>query len=186
MNMMKQTTIWECENCHKTFHSEEDAQKHETECESLNNIFVKEIRLNHDSAGYALYDLFKVTCYPNAKYRKSDDTIQLYERDRYRSKSKFDFEKIQKQHRLSLMFDDTDDDDLVVYTTGDDIEHEKELMKQLIEYRLNDLNFRKEAIDNEITKLKNIKNIENIKNNCIWRSDNATWANERFLDGDND
>ena len=177
MNMMKQTTIWECENCHKTFHTIEDASKHENECEKLENIFVKEIRLNHEGGS----DLFTVTCYPNAKYRKSNNTIQLYERDRYRSKDRFDFEKIEKQHRMSYIFEDVHDDDLIVYTMNSNPEHEKELMKQLIEYRLNFLNCRKEELDNEITKLKNIKNIEN---NCISRSDNSTWTNERFLDGD--
>ena len=38
---MKQIVTYECENCHKIFNTKEEADKHEKDCESYENIFVK-------------------------------------------------------------------------------------------------------------------------------------------------
>ena len=151
---MKENITYECENCHKVFNTKEEAWMHEQdgECEHLEKIFVKEICLdvNHYNKG-----TFTIHCYPNAKYKKSNNTIQLYPNSTFYSKDKFPFEYCKR-----VMVDDCYlEDDLVIYTMNNDPKHERELINKLIDYKISDLNDKKEEIDKEIKEWNHSKDV---------------------------
>lgn len=173
---MKINTTYECENCHKVFNTKEEAWMHEQdgECEHLENIYVKEIFLdvNHCNKG-----TFIIQCYPNAKYKKSNNTIQLCPNSTFYSKDKFPFEYCKR-----VMVDDCYlEDDLVIYTMNNDPKHERELINKLIDYKISDLNDKKEEIDKEIKEWnhsKDIFEIRRIENGDAYLIQNLSGENE--------
>ena len=155
---MKVNTTYECENCHKIFDTKEEAWMHEQdgECETLENIYVKAIFLDMN---YCVKDTFNIYCYPNAKYKKSNNTIQLYPNSTFYPKDKFPFEYCE-----SVMVDDAYlEDDLVIYTMNNDPKHERELINKLIDYKISDLNDKKEEIDKEIKEWNHSKDVFKIQ-----------------------
>ena len=135
---------FECEVCHAMYESKERALACEEEHKASETQFpVKEIRYCDES------DTFTVYTYPNAKYKKNDDVIRLYEGAYWRRKYSFFFEEIQ----------DDDDNDLKVYTTNFDDEYEKELINRIINYKIALLNEKLERLNGKIevshTKVEN-------------------------------
>jgi len=154
---MKKTISWECEFCHKLFHSAEDAYKHEQHC-SIIDVPVKAIVLYSDSNEIVIMN------YPNAKYLKNELNSRCKvnlmpnktcdECNHYYLALQFKFDTIKK----------TENNDLIIYTMNLDKDYEKSCIKNLFRYRKKYFENYLIDIKNGIMKLENmIKNFNDVK-----------------------
>lgn len=85
--------------------------------------------------------------------------MDLYPNSTFYPKDKFPFEYCKR-----VMVDDAYlEDDLVIYTMNNDPKHERELINKLIDYKISDLNDKKEEIDKEIKEWNHSKDVFKIQ-----------------------
>ena len=144
---MKENIIkkFECEICHAVYDKKESAIECEENHNKLEIIPIKRIILYNDC-----YSQIQVDFYPEARYRKEDDSIQLHTKyDYYGS----EFTKSYWFHfdDIKVEYDKNDDNpNYMIYTKNLDKQYEKECIEKLIEYKIS-------VLQNQINDLKNNK-----------------------------
>ena len=142
---------FECEICHTKYSKKETA----IECEEKHNK-LKIIPIKCIAIYAGCYPEIRIDFYPNARYRKEDNRIQLHTKsDYYGSEfTQYVFDEIQVDYH------NTDDDhpNYKIYTTNLDKQHEKECIDKLVEYKIHILQ----------DKIRNINALKNNKNKITY------------------
>ena len=158
---MKEINKFECEYCHATYDTKEQCVNHENQHKANQGpcVPIKEIFYDDLIQSFTVYE------YPKARYNKEQNKIQLYNQDKFRDVDIFDFENV--------LMDKHDDEcrDLSVFTTNCDLQHERNIIDKIIDFRINQLN----SQINSLTKLKNNKGIR------IGRNNDSKFVNEKVL-----
>ena len=127
---MKENKIikYECEFCHTMYDYEESAIYCEEKHKKLETIPIKCITYNQES-----YPCFRIYSYPNAKYNKEEDRIQLHPHTNstFVRAYYFEFDKIQYDKEINL---------IKIYTKNFDENYEKECIHKIVDYKTNELN----------------------------------------------